>query len=199
VRQALHKGYRLPVGSLVSSSSPLLHLRFRRTVLYITSPPAQVPGSGTVPSTLIKLELLPCSRNTLALGPRKSAPQREVGVWVSRGTTAGFQSSQPSLTSWLDCGLQNIYCREMFTTGDTQSARPRAHASGHLGDIVTTRGILIHSQTPNLFIPERFPPVPLIITWRGVGGGWHMSRSALTLPIKCIPDNSKMEICPCHL
>lgn len=127
--------------------------------------------------------MLPCLRNTLALGQRKSAPQREVGVWVSRGTAAGFQSSQPSLTSWLDHGLQNIYCREMFTTGDTQSARPRAHASGHQGDIVTTRGMLIQSQTPNLFIPERFPPVPLIITQ----GGKHMTWSALVIVNKMYP------------
>lgn len=139
--------------------------------------------------------MLPCWRNALALGQRKSAPQREVGVWVSREAAAGFQSSQPSLTSWLDRGRQNIYCREMFTTGDTQSARSRAHASGHRGDIVTTRGILIHGQTPNLFIPERFPPVPLIITQ----GKKYMSWSVLTLPIKCIRDNFEMGIRPHHL
>lgn len=52
----------------------------------------------------------------------------------------------------------------MFLTGDTQSARLGAHAPGHQGDTVTTGGILIHSQTPNLFIPGRFPLVPLIIT-----------------------------------
>lgn len=48
----------------------------------------------------------------------------------------------------------------MFTTGDTQSARSRAHASGHRGDIVTTRGILIHGQTPNLFIPGEISSGP---------------------------------------
>lgn len=111
-----------------------------------------------------------------------------------QGAAAGFQSSQPSLTSRLDRELQNIYCRGMFTTGDTQSARLGVHAPGHQGDLVTTRGTLIHSQTPNLFIPERFPLVPLVITQ-----GKYMSRSALELPIKCIQDNFKMRICTHHL
>lgn len=143
------------------------------------------------PGHSLNSRCFPAQETLVALSQRKSAPQREVGVWVSREGAAGFQSSEPSLTSWLDCELQNIYCREMFLTGDTQSARLGAHAPGHQGDTVTTGGILIHSQTPNLFIPERFPLVPLIITQ----GKKYMSWSALALPIKCIQDNCKMGNC----
>lgn len=58
---------------------------------------------------------------------------RKVGVRVSRKNEVSFQSSQPSLTSWLDCELHNIYCREMSATGDTQSGQTQSPHPGASG------------------------------------------------------------------
>lgn len=137
---------------------------------------------GAEPSVATKSRCFYAQGTALALIQRAiCSAGREVGVRVSRKSEVSFQSSQPSLPRWLDCELQNIYCREMFVTGDTQSGQTQSlhpRASGwHSHDT----GTLIHSQAPNLFIPERFPLIPLMHELVCSGGGKKQSHLPRTI------------------
>ena len=73
-------------------------------------------------------------RTALALSQRTiCSVEREVGVRVSRKSEVSFQSSQPSLASWPDCELQNIYCREMSIRGAMQSSQTQRPHPGAWG------------------------------------------------------------------
>ena len=104
---------------------------------------------------------LSAQRTALALSQRTiCSVGREVGVRVSRKSEVSFHSSQPSLASWPDCELQNIYCREMSIRGAMQSSQTQSPHPRAWGQHSHHAGTLVH-QAPNLFIPERFPLIPL--------------------------------------
>ena len=94
--------------------------------------------------------------------------RRKVEVWVGSKSEVSFQCNQPSLLSWLDCELRNIYCREMSITGDIQSGQTQITQPRASGWHSHNTGMLIHSRAPNLFIPDIFPLIPLSIRGKGM-------------------------------
>ena len=122
----------------------------------------QVCGCGEAPAAATKSRCFSAQGTALALSQRAiCSVGRDMGVRVSRKSEVSFQSSQPSLPSWPDCELQNIYCRETSITGAIQSSQTQSPPSRASGRHSHDTGTLVHSQAPNLLIPERFPLIPL--------------------------------------